>query len=160
MIRRPPRSTLFPYTTLFRSPEGESALSGRRLPGLKALTDSIQKDPRVREVRGVASIKSRMSTLQLVLYYSDPAAVRAKNPNFFNAYLSADNRVTLLDVIPADTVSLTGLMDVVRRVRALVARDVRGLAAAEILVAGFAASNVDTQQARSEERRVGKECRS
>jgi len=28
----------------------------------------------------------------------------------------------------------------------LVARDVRGLAGAEILVAGFAASNVDTQQ--------------
>src|SRR2546427_5759805 len=25
MIRRPPRSTLFPYTTLFRSPEGEDA---------------------------------------------------------------------------------------------------------------------------------------
>src|SRR2546427_8741130 len=31
MIRRPPRSTLFPYTTLFRSPRG----SGRRgaMPG-------------------------------------------------------------------------------------------------------------------------------
>src|SRR5690348_17898365 len=28
MIRRPPRSTLFPYTTLFRS--GEQELSGRR----------------------------------------------------------------------------------------------------------------------------------
>src|SRR5260370_26403872 len=27
MIRRPPRSTLFPYTTLFRSPRG-----GRKLP--------------------------------------------------------------------------------------------------------------------------------
>src|SRR3712207_8645839 len=25
MIRRPPRSTLFPYTTLFRSPSGKSA---------------------------------------------------------------------------------------------------------------------------------------
>src|SRR5260221_10843317 len=25
MIRRPPRSTLFPYTTLFRSPHGESS---------------------------------------------------------------------------------------------------------------------------------------
>src|SRR3712207_8734052 len=25
MIRRPPRSTLFPYTTLFRSPEGVTA---------------------------------------------------------------------------------------------------------------------------------------
>src|SRR4051812_49552117 len=38
MIRRPPRSTLFPYTTLFRSPEPEQAgivqlfdVRGRRL---------------------------------------------------------------------------------------------------------------------------------
>ncbi len=133
-----------PVRVVVQLPEGESALSARRLPGLKALTDSIRKDPRVREVRGV--IKPRMSTLQLAVYYSDPAAVRAKNPKFFDAYLSADNRVTLLDVIPADTVSLTGLMDVVRRVRAVVSRGVRGLAGAEILVAGFAASNVDTQQ--------------
>ena len=133
-----------PVRVVVQLPEGESALSARRLPGLKALTDSIRKDPRVREVRGV--VKQGMSTLQLVVYYSDPAAVRAKNAKFFDAYLSADNRVTLLDVIPADTVSLTGLMDVVRRVRALVARDVRGLAGAEILDAGFAASNVDTQE--------------
>src|SRR3712207_7093373 len=28
MIRRPPRSTLFPYTTLFRSDEGEILLDG------------------------------------------------------------------------------------------------------------------------------------
>src|SRR2546426_7737317 len=38
MIRRPPRSTLFPYTTLFRSREGGRAAHGRvaqpaRLPG-------------------------------------------------------------------------------------------------------------------------------
>src|SRR2546427_9598542 len=32
MIRRPPRSTLFPYTTLFRSPP-ETSRSGRRVPG-------------------------------------------------------------------------------------------------------------------------------
>src|SRR2546430_8773104 len=30
MIRRPPRSTLFPYTTLFRSHRGVLALRGRR----------------------------------------------------------------------------------------------------------------------------------
>jgi putative drug exporter of the RND superfamily len=134
-----------PVRLVVQLPEGESALSARRLPGLKALTDSIRKDPRVREVRGVTSIKPGMSTLQLAIYYSDPVAVRAKNPKFFDAYLSVDSRVTLLDVIPADTVSLTGLMDVVRRVRAVVSHGVRGLAAAEILVAGFAASNVDTQ---------------
>src|SRR3712207_7650188 len=28
MIRRPPRSTLFPYTTLFRSPPGSGGLAG------------------------------------------------------------------------------------------------------------------------------------
>src|SRR2546427_8346243 len=30
MIRRPPRSTLFPYTTLFRSPPGRIAAHGLR----------------------------------------------------------------------------------------------------------------------------------
>src|SRR2546422_9349205 len=30
MIRRPPRSTLFPYTTLFRSPTGKLAVSPER----------------------------------------------------------------------------------------------------------------------------------
>src|SRR5690554_5893741 len=32
MIRRPPRSTLFPYTTLFRSPGGQAADEGVALP--------------------------------------------------------------------------------------------------------------------------------
>src|SRR3712207_9332464 len=54
MIRRPPRSTLFPYTTLFRSPaaaetEGGSAVGGPRLAtdgvvvgsGAPALPDGI-----------------------------------------------------------------------------------------------------------------------
>src|SRR2546422_4570404 len=37
MIRRPPRSTLFPYTTLFRSPEGRAqrlAFLGEAAPAL------------------------------------------------------------------------------------------------------------------------------
>src|SRR2546426_8806806 len=39
MIRRPPRSTLFPYTTLFRSRHRERALGERRrhLPGSRQL---------------------------------------------------------------------------------------------------------------------------
>ena len=134
-----------PVRIVVQLPEGESALSARRLAGLKTLGDAMRRDARVREVRGVASIKPNMSTLQLAIYYSDPGDVRAKNQRFFDAYLSADDRVTLLDVIPADTVSLTGLMDVVRHARAVVAHGVRGLAGAEILVAGFAASNLDTQ---------------
>src|SRR5690349_24029048 len=36
MIRRPPRSTLFPYTTLFRSP-GDAAVSRVRIAGAAAV---------------------------------------------------------------------------------------------------------------------------
>src|SRR2546425_7010814 len=36
MIRRPPRSTLFPYTTLFRSPVDDQVTKHRDEPGGKA----------------------------------------------------------------------------------------------------------------------------
>src|SRR3712207_8995982 len=44
MIRRPPRSTLFPYTTLFRSPEEPLP------PGVdpRMVGDTRTRDPRVR----------------------------------------------------------------------------------------------------------------
>src|SRR2546427_5832144 len=49
MIRRPPRSTLFPYTTLFRSPEHPSRPAQCGLPGGQA-------DPLVHEgARGIDS---------------------------------------------------------------------------------------------------------
>src|SRR5438132_7952230 len=37
MIRRPPRSTLFPYTTLFRSVGGDSRRRGRHVHGVRAV---------------------------------------------------------------------------------------------------------------------------
>src|SRR5260221_7325213 len=43
MIRRPPRSTLFPYTTLFRSPQGLPLLP-RRPPAQDAGDDPAQGD--------------------------------------------------------------------------------------------------------------------
>src|SRR5690348_17968733 len=43
MLRRPPRSTLFPYTTLFRS-QTVSTLLGARVIGFDAVPD---RDPRV-----------------------------------------------------------------------------------------------------------------
>src|SRR3712207_8430400 len=39
MIRRPPRSTLFPYTTLFRSEPGQHEQQDRRVPEREAETD-------------------------------------------------------------------------------------------------------------------------
>jgi putative drug exporter of the RND superfamily len=136
---------IYPVRLVVQLPEGESALAARRIAGLKVLTDSLAKSPRVKEVRGVASIHPGMSTLQLAIYYGDAPAARARNPKFFDAYLSADNRTTLLDVIPGDTVSLTGMMEIARRVRTVAGHGVRGLTGAEMLVGGFAAANLDSQ---------------
>src|SRR5690349_23885272 len=48
MIRRPPRSTLFPYTTLFRSVEaalrGELSALGRRVVELPALPEGVTRE--------------------------------------------------------------------------------------------------------------------
>ncbi len=134
-----------PLRVVVQLPSGESALSGRRLSGLKALSDSIKKDPRVREVRGVATVRPGLSTLQLAMYYSDADSVRLRYPAFFNAYLSADSRTTLIDVISADSVSLTGMMDLTRHVRRTIASGQR-LRGTEIVVGGFAASSLDLQE--------------
>src|SRR5207237_3944471 len=79
-----------PLRVVVQLPSGESALSGRRLPGLKALRDSIAKDPRVRQVRGVATLRPGMSTLQLALFYADPDSVRSRYPEFLHAYWRSD----------------------------------------------------------------------
>src|SRR2546430_15317876 len=50
MIRRPPRSTLFPYTTLFRSPDPDDLEVGNRSQPLAELLD-----PAIREEQGIAA---------------------------------------------------------------------------------------------------------
>src|SRR3712207_7172560 len=44
MIRRPPRSTLFPYTTLFRSPgsAGHHPVRGEGGPGCEAVAEQVR----------------------------------------------------------------------------------------------------------------------
>src|SRR3712207_9355894 len=67
MIRRPPRSTLFPYTTLFRSNEDNHAE-----PALERLRGRLQIDlglaasrrAREQEVRAVASVHRGRDPLQ------------------------------------------------------------------------------------------------
>src|SRR3712207_8426121 len=51
MIRRPPRSTLFPYTTLFRSAAAPTG-SGRRTPGPPAAASRRPAGGRGRPVPG------------------------------------------------------------------------------------------------------------
>src|ERR1035441_1509143 len=52
MIRRPPRVTLFPYTTLFRSPGGGGGFGGRSGGVSMDLYNSVLHDPKLRDPRG------------------------------------------------------------------------------------------------------------
>src|SRR2546429_6742963 len=45
MIRRPPRSTLFPYTTLFRSPVSSPTAPLLRMNGAHRIRSHVQKEP-------------------------------------------------------------------------------------------------------------------
>src|ERR1039457_7625218 len=47
MIRRPPRSTLFPYTTLFRSQQDVDAEQGEHLHGVRLAPDPDRKSTRL-----------------------------------------------------------------------------------------------------------------
>lgn len=134
-----------PLRVVVQLPAGESVLAGPRLRGLKTLSDSLRREARVRDVRGVATVRPRLSMIELLAFYGDPAAARDRAPEFFNAYLALDQRTTLVDVIPADTVGFTGMMDLARRIRGVVAGGVRGLQGAEVVVGGFAAASVDLQ---------------
>src|SRR3712207_7601841 len=51
MIRRPPRSTLFPYTTLFRSEAGVEPAAGGAEPGEGAAEAALRRMVIVRLVR-------------------------------------------------------------------------------------------------------------
>src|SRR5256885_6436421 len=69
MIRRPPRSTLFPYTTLFRSADRGFVCPWRRFPPAKACRDfargsAARQEPRTKlKQRKTRTILSRPSFL-------------------------------------------------------------------------------------------------
>src|SRR3989441_2789231 len=72
MIRRPPRSTLFPYTTLFRSRRGSRRAHGNLLPG-----------------RGRGSSVSSIICYFLGLSHIDPIANRLFLGRFLNETLAS-----------------------------------------------------------------------
>src|SRR2546430_6280901 len=69
MIRRPPRSTLFPYTTLFRSPSFTAAVTESTRNGMSSLTISTivcgDDQPSVSGSDGWSSPRSEEHTSEL-----------------------------------------------------------------------------------------------
>src|SRR5262249_31741085 len=117
------------------------------LRGLKHLSDTLRADPRVRDIKSLVDLTRGRSVLEYSLLYSEPDTVRARYPDFLDAYLSRDGRTTLIDIIVADTTPLTTALDVVRDVRALIAsRHFRQLNGASVRVGGYVATALDFQK--------------
>src|SRR3712207_8132332 len=90
MIRRPPRSTLFPYTTLFRSAGAQAGLPvdrGRRVPALQALLRphealSVPRGAVVRSEEHTSELQSRQYLVCRLLLEKKKARQRyMKNRN-------------------------------------------------------------------------------
>src|SRR3712207_9414022 len=114
MIRRPPRSTLFPYTTLFRSPPRQPADPSARAPRRRRA--DRRRPPRA-ELMRTALVDPLASPAWARLVATAPAATAQHHPGWIG----------------------------------LISRAYRYPVAAAIAF--------DGHEPRSEERRVGKECR-
>src|SRR5439155_25350581 len=76
MIRRPPRSTLFPYTTLFRSFENQKELTKMQLDNQKEIAE-MQNETQ-KEIAGIQSATSRQNTKDQVYAQNEMLAYQQK----------------------------------------------------------------------------------
>ncbi len=137
---------LQPVRLVIEFPAGTPATGATALRGLRHLSDTLRADPRVGEVRSLVDLVPDMGILEYSLFYSEPDSVRTRYPDFLDAYLGRDGQTTLVDVILADTTSLTTAMAVVKDVRHLVAdSSIRQLRGATAWVGGYTAGALDFQ---------------
>src|SRR5271169_2187362 len=104
MIRRPPRSTLFPYTTLFRS------CRSHRLPGIGSLDSSrVARHDWEATIRAVAAAILLVAPALMIVRQVQRAsargtAVQLSRTQFPDLYASVDDFAATLHVKPIPTV--------------------------------------------------------
>src|SRR3712207_4314220 len=118
MIRRPPRSTLFPYTTLFRSDDG-------RLVGIVAeadvLRDRVPPDPRLHLRRDGGAEPAALSLLVHGVMTTDVRVVEPSADVADVARVFVDQRLRSVPVVDGDR--LAGIVSRRDLLRALVRPD-------------------------------------
>src|SRR5260221_5884613 len=98
MIRRPPRSTLFPYTTLFRSPsEGARGLSRPRAPTGRKLAQDHAASAALGRNRDRKS--TRLNSSHTVISYAVFCLKKKKNKSELQPYSDDGYTCLLLDEI-------------------------------------------------------------
>src|SRR2546422_3942256 len=101
MIRRPPRSTLFPYTTLFRSPERGAQRDGAaRAPGRRAYgprggrASATRRLPAARPVRGEDRKSTRLNSSHGYISYAVFCLKKKKNDSENSTRRGSDDVAT------------------------------------------------------------------
>src|SRR5258708_30101353 len=94
MIRRPPRSTLFPYTTLFRSQFhiNQNILGWMMINKKPLLSNDLQADPRISGVR----LDGEQHSLLCVKTYAGKPRVRLRSEEHTSELQSPDHLVCRL----------------------------------------------------------------
>src|SRR5438552_11369297 len=88
MIRRPPRSTLFPYTTLFRS----QSHVGRRRPSAEGISRQVRRGSRAHGERGLAGDRksTRLNSSHQIISYA-VFCLKKKNKTKIEHYTNTTN---------------------------------------------------------------------
>src|SRR5256886_11124232 len=93
MIRRPPRSTLFPYTTLFRSPTGSLQAGSGTTETLTATVGNTVNTQVTWQVDTVTGGNATVGTISTSGVYTVPATV----PSPATVTITADRKSTRLN---------------------------------------------------------------
>src|SRR5260370_31992796 len=89
MIRRPPRSTLFPYTTLFRSPDRLRASPGRAGPARCPAATSGRSEEHTSELQSHLNLVCRLLLEKKKILRHYPSSHRSavdSNVGFWRTY--------------------------------------------------------------------------
>src|SRR5438105_12543853 len=96
MIRRPPRSTLFPYTTLFRS--ARTSVAGRR-DGLDGAADDAQAPIARRSEEHTSELQSRVDLVCRLLLEKKKKDIPTVRSDATTQNLNTDTNVAHVDCI-------------------------------------------------------------
>src|SRR2546422_7138723 len=95
MIRRPPRSTLFPYTTLFRSPNASFVLANRALMDAGSLTSvgttNVREPDDLRSEEHTSELQSRLHLVCRLLLEKKKHTSPLSSPTTRAALLQREN---------------------------------------------------------------------
>src|SRR2546429_2161151 len=99
MIRRPPRSTLFPYTTLFRSAEVAAHLDIAALLQDAVHLFNAQRDQHGRSEEHTSELQSRLHLVcRLLLEKKKPQTAIVEPADLAKTLRSADRKATVICV--------------------------------------------------------------